>query len=141
MGSYDPQPGNSERQDVGGAIASQIGPLADQIKGKVSNVADRASGALSDAKDRRSEAADNAGEVMGALRDAVIRFPADHFGLAILGHQWKPALPLMASRSLTRAAHLFPMMSSSSSIVATCLLTMGSSTSAHSVSAGCSSGV
>ena len=71
----------------------------------------------------------------------VIRFPADHFGLAILGHQLKPALPLMASRSLARAAHLFPMMSSSSSIVAMCLLTIGSSTSAHSVSAGCSSGV
>ena len=91
MGSYDPQPGNSERQDVGGAIASQIGPLADQIKEKVSNVADRASGALSDAKDRGSEAADNAGEVMGALRDAVTaggarstgrdRAPVDRRGL------------------------------------------------------------
>jgi hypothetical protein len=34
-----------------------------------------------------------------------------------------------------------PMMSSSSSIVATCLFTMGSSTSAHRVSADCSSGV
>ena len=71
----------------------------------------------------------------------LIRFPADYFGLAIFGHQWKPALPLMASRWLARAAHLFPMMSSSSSIVAMCLLTMGSSTSAHNVSAGCSSGV
>ncbi|MBB4198008.1 hypothetical protein GGD83_001801 [Rhodoblastus sphagnicola] len=39
------------------------------------------------------------------------------------------------------AGALFPMMSSSSSIVAICLLTRGSSTSAHSVSAGCSSGV
>ena len=48
-------------------------------------------------------------------------------------------MPLMASRSLARAAHLFPMMSSSSSIVAMCLLTIGSSTSAHSVSARCSS--
>ena len=71
----------------------------------------------------------------------LIRFPADYFGLAIFGHQWKPALPLMASRSLARAAHLWPMMSSSSSIVARCLLTMGSSTSAYRVSAGCSSGV
>jgi len=71
----------------------------------------------------------------------VIRFPGDHFGLAIFGHQWKPARLLMVSRSLARAAHLWPMMSSSSSMVATCLLTMGSSTSAHNVSAGCSSGV
>ena len=71
----------------------------------------------------------------------IIRFPGDHFGLAIFGHQWKPARLLMVSRSLARAAHLWPMMSSSSSMVATCLLTMGSSTSAHNVSAGCSSGV
>ncbi|MGO4869403.1 MAG: integrase [Roseiarcus sp.] len=76
----------------------------------------------------------------GPLFRRVIRCPYDYFGLAIFGHQWKPALPLMASRWLARAAHLWPMMSSSSSIVATCLLTMGSSTSAHSVSAGCSSG-
>ncbi len=84
MGSYDPQPGNSERQDLGGAIASQIGPLADQIKGKVSNVADRASGALSVAKDRGSEAADNAGEVMGALRDAVTRAARAQPGTTVL---------------------------------------------------------
>ena len=74
-------------------------------------------------------------------RERLIRFPADHFGLAIFGHQWKPARLLMVSRWLARAAHLWPMMSSSSSMVATCLLTMGSSTSAHNVSAGCSSGV
>jgi len=55
-GFYDPQ-GISERQDVGGAIASQIGPLAEQVKGKVSDVANRASDALSEARDRGSEAA------------------------------------------------------------------------------------
>ena len=43
-----------------------------------------------------------------------MRFPADYFGLAIFGREWKPAPPLMASRSLARAAHLLPMMSSSS---------------------------
>lgn len=84
MGSYDPQPGNSERRDVGGAIASQIGPLADQIKGKVSNVADRASGALSEAKERGSEAADNAGEVIGALRNAVREAARNQPGMTVL---------------------------------------------------------
>ena len=74
-------------------------------------------------------------------REGVIRFPADHFGLAIFGHQWKPARLLMVSRSPASAAHLFPMIASSSSIVPTCLLTMGSSTRVHKVSAGCSSGV
>jgi len=71
----------------------------------------------------------------------MIRLPADYFGLAIFGHQWKPARLLMTSRSFASAAHLSPMITSSSLIVSRCLLTMGSSTSAHKVSAGCSSGV
>ncbi|WP_312030546.1 3'-5' exonuclease [Methylosinus sp. H3A] len=73
--------------------------------------------------------------------DRLIRFSADYFGLAIFGHQWKPARLLMMSRSLASAAHLSPMIASSSSIVPMCLLTIGSSTRAHKVSAGCSSGV
>lgn len=77
---------------------------------------------------------------IAAIED-VIRYPADYFGLAILGHQWKPARLLMMSHSFESAAHLSPMIASSSSIVPTCLLTMGSSTSAHKVSAGCNSGV
>jgi hypothetical protein len=71
----------------------------------------------------------------------LIRFPADYFALAIFGHQWNPARLLMVSRSLASATHLLATISSSSSIVSTCLLTMGSSTSAHGVSAGCSCGV
>ena len=84
MGSYDPQHGNSERQDVGGAIASQIGPLAEQVKGKVSDVANRASGALSEAADRGSEAADNAGEVIGTLRNAVTEAARSQPGTTVL---------------------------------------------------------
>ena len=72
---------------------------------------------------------------------SVIRFPADYFGLAIFGHQWKPTRLLMISCWPASDAHLSPMIASSSSIVPTCLLTMGSSTSVHRVSAGCSSGV
>ena len=83
MGSYDPQ-GNGERQDVGGVIASQIGPLAEQVKGRVSDVANRASGTLSEAKDRGSEAADNAGEVIGALRDAVTQSARRQPGATVL---------------------------------------------------------
>ncbi|HEY8137715.1 MAG TPA: hypothetical protein VIF61_07725 [Methylocystis sp.] len=98
MGSYDPRQGNNETQDVGGAIASQIGPLADQVKEKVSNVANRASGALSEAKERGSEAAGNAGEVIGTLRNAVTeaarRQPGTTVLLSIaagflLGAMWK----------------------------------------------------
>jgi transposase len=35
-------------------------------------------------------------EVIWLLR-GLIRFPGDHFGLAILGHQWNPVRPLMVS--------------------------------------------
>ena len=85
MGSYDPQ-GNIERgeRDLGGAISSQIGPLADQVREKASNVADRASSAISDAKDRGTEAADNAGEVIGALRDAVTHAARTQPGTTVL---------------------------------------------------------
>ena len=71
----------------------------------------------------------------------LIRFPADYFGEAIFGHQWKPARLLMISGWPASDAHRSPMIASSSSIVPTCLLTMGSSTRIHKVSAGCSSGV
>ncbi len=83
MGSYDPQ-GISERQDVGGAIASQIGPLAEQVKGKVSDVANRASDSLSEARDRGSEAAGNAGEVIGTLRNAVTEAARGQPGTTVL---------------------------------------------------------
>ena len=72
---------------------------------------------------------------------SLIRFPADHFELAILGHQWKPAWLLIFSRSLARAAQRIEMVSSRASRVGMCLLTTGSSTRVHSVSAGCTSGV
>ena len=84
MGSYDPQQGNNEMQDVGGAITSQIGPLADQVKEKVSSVANRASGALSEAKERGSEAAGNAGEVIGTLRNAVTEAARSQPGTTVL---------------------------------------------------------
>ena len=71
MGSYDTQSRNNETQDAANAIASRIGPLAEQVRDKVSNVADRASGALSAAQERGSQAASNAGEVIGTLRNAV----------------------------------------------------------------------
>ena len=71
----------------------------------------------------------------------LIRFPGDHLGLAIFGHQWKPVWRLIFSRSVARAAHRDETISSRASRVAMCLLTMGSSTSVHSVSAGCTSGV
>ena len=83
MGSYDPQ-GISERQDVGGAISSQIGPLADQVKETASSVANRASDALSEAKDRGSEAAGNASEVIGTLRDAVTQAARKQPGTTVL---------------------------------------------------------
>jgi hypothetical protein len=70
----------------------------------------------------------------------VIRFPGDQFGLMIFGHQWKPDFPFMVSRSWAKSTQRLPMMSSSSSIVGICLLTMGSSTRVQSVSAGCNSG-
>ena len=100
----------------------------------------------------------------GPLFRRVVRFPYDYFGLAIFGHQWKPALPLMASRWLPRgdprAARRGDHGSTFDGVALVAeggasladdvvefvdrrdvLVTMGSSTSAHSVSAGCSSGV
>ena len=74
-------------------------------------------------------------------RRHVIRFPADHLGLAILGHQWKPAWLLIFGGSAARAAQRAEMTLSSVSRSGTCLLTIGSSTSVRSVSAGCTSGV
>ncbi len=71
----------------------------------------------------------------------LIRFPGDHLGLAILGHQWKPAWLLIFCRSAARAAQRAEMTSSSVSRSGMCLLTIGSSTSVQSVSAGCTSGV
>src|SRR5271168_2871803 len=70
----------------------------------------------------------------------LIRFPGDQFGLMIFGHQWKPDFPFMVSRCWAKSTQRLPMMSSSSSIVGICLLTMGSSTRFQSVSAGCNSG-
>jgi ElaB/YqjD/DUF883 family membrane-anchored ribosome-binding protein len=94
MGSYDAQAGNKETQGMGGAI-DRLGPLAEQVKGKVSDVADRASGALSDvadrasgalseAKERGSEAASNAGDVIGALRNAVTETARTQPGTTVL---------------------------------------------------------
>jgi len=40
----------------------------------------------------------------------LIRIPGDHFGLAIFGHQWKPAWLLIFSRSPARAAHRVAMI-------------------------------
>ena len=77
----------------------------------------------------------------GDLKAAALALRINDEAAAAVSKASSEEAPLMASRSLARAAHLFPMMSSRSSIVAMCLLTMGSSTSAHSVSAGCSSGV
>src|SRR5271166_5518087 len=71
----------------------------------------------------------------------LIRIPGDHFGLAIFGHQWKPAWLLIFSRSPARAAHRVAMISSRAARVGMCLLTTGSSTSVHNVSVGCTSGV
>jgi hypothetical protein len=71
----------------------------------------------------------------------VIRFPGDHLGLAILGHPWKPAWLLIFCRSAARAAQRAEMTSSSVSRSGMCLLTIGSSTSVQSVSAGCTLGV
>ena len=76
----------------------------------------------------------------GHLED-LIRFPADHLGLAILGHQWKPAWLLIFGRSAARATQRAEITLSSVSRSGTCLLTIGSSTSVQSVSAGCTSGV
>ena len=74
------------------------------------------------------------------MDDHVIRFPVDQFGLAGFGHQWNPARPLTIAGWLARVTHWLATIASSSSIVPMCLLTTGSSTRTHSVSAGCSSG-
>jgi hypothetical protein len=66
----------------------------------------------------------------------IIRFPGDQIGLAILGHQWKPALAWIWAGRSARAAQRAEMMRSSSSRVGICRLTIGSSTRVHSVSAG-----
>ena len=71
----------------------------------------------------------------------VIRFPVDYLALAISGHPWKPPWPLTFSRSLESAAQRAEIIVSRISMVAMYLLTTGSSTSVHSVSAGCTSGV
>ncbi len=81
------------------------------------------------------------GESHKMAPNPLIRFPGDHLGLAIFGHQWKPARLLIFSRSLARTAHRIEMISSRASSVGMCLLTTGSSTSVQSVSAGCTSGV
>jgi ElaB/YqjD/DUF883 family membrane-anchored ribosome-binding protein len=84
MGSYDAQRGLKETLDVGGAIASQAGLLAEQAKEKASDVADRASEVLSTAQERGSKAASDAGEVVGTLRDALVQSARRQPGTTVL---------------------------------------------------------
>src|ERR1700724_3528087 len=49
------------------------------------------------------------------------------------GHQWKLVRDWICSRCSARATHRWAIFASSSSIVATCWLTMGSSTSVQRV--------
>ena len=83
----------------------------------------------------------NEAKAAPALSRNLIRFPGNHLGLAIFGQQWKPVWLLIFSRSVARAAHRAEMILSRASREGMCLLTTGSSTSVHSVSAGCTSGV
>ena len=71
----------------------------------------------------------------------LIRPPADQLGTTRSGHQWKPAWPLMRSRSASRATHWRATASSRSARLSKCRLTIGSTRWTHSVSAGWSSGV
>jgi hypothetical protein len=52
------------------------------------------------------------------------------------GHQWKLVRDWICSGCATRATHWLAIFASSSSMVAMCLFTIGSSTTDHRVSAG-----
>lgn len=84
MGSYDAERAISETQNAADAGASRMESIAEQVKGKASEVAERASGALASAQERGSVAASNAGEVVGSLREAVIKSAREQPGTTVL---------------------------------------------------------
>lgn len=84
MGSYDAERGISEAQGAGDAVATQMGSIAEQVKEKASEVAERAGGALASAQERGSDAAGDAGEVLGALREAIVKSAREQPGTTVL---------------------------------------------------------
>jgi hypothetical protein len=88
VGSYDAERGIREAQNQAGAIAGRMGSVADQVKeqvkGRISDAADTASGALTSVREQGSIAAGNAGEVMGALREALAKSAREQPGTTVL---------------------------------------------------------